>query len=243
VTVRFDGGPTLSQQPNPQNTSLRDLVEIGNDGNYHIHFTSGGQEIQAQVDGFPNGRFNPTRRLVAYGMTGNNVIQVDRSITLPAWLFAGSGNDLLQGGGGNDVLVGGAGNDTLIAGQGRDLLIGGSGAAQLVGNSGDDILIAGTTAFDHNQAALAAIMAEWTSARSYADRVANLSGTGSGPRANGNVFLIASGPAETVFANNAVNVLHGGSGMSWFFAKRSGAVIDIIDGLHDSEIVEDLGHS
>ena len=65
-----------------------------------------------------------------------------------------------------------------------------------MGNSGDDILIAGTTAFDHNQAALAAIMAEWTSARSYADRVANLSGTGSGPRDNGSVFLMASGPAR-----------------------------------------------
>src|SRR5262249_45165041 len=161
--------------------------------------TPGGQEIQAQVDAFPNGRFNPTGRLVAYGITGNNVIQVAGSITLSAWLYAGPGNDLLQGGGGNNVLVGGGGNDPLIAGSGRDLLIGGAGAAQLTGNSGDDILIAGTTAFDHNQAALAAVMAEWTSARSYADRVANLSGTGSGPRNNDNVFLIASGPNATVF--------------------------------------------
>src|SRR5262249_38292167 len=90
-------------------------------------------------------------------------------------------------------------------------------------------------------AARAAIMAEWTSARGYAGRVANLSGTRSGPRANGDVFLIASGPGATVFATSAVDVLHGGSGTNWYFAKRSGFVTDIITGLHDGEIVEDLG--
>jgi hypothetical protein len=237
VTVRFDGGPTLSQQPNPQDPTLRDLVVTGNDGNDHIHFTPGGQEIQAQVDGFPNGRFDPTGRLVAYGVAGNNVIQVAGSITLPAWLYAGPGNDLLHGGGGNDVLVGGGGNDTLIAGGGRDLLIGGCGAAQLVGNSGDDIMITGTTAFDGNEAALAAIMAEWTSARDYATRIANLSGTGSGPSSNGNYFLIASGPNATVFDNGVSDVLNGGSGMDWFFANLAQ---DSIHGQHDSEIVESL---
>jgi hypothetical protein len=110
-----------------------------------------------------------------------------------------------------------------------------------VGNSGDDIMIAGTTAYDNNEAALAAIMAEWTSARNYADRVANLSGTGSGSSANSHVFLIASGPSATVFANTSVNVLHGGSGMNWYFAKQSGSVLDVLTGLHDGEIVGDLG--
>jgi hypothetical protein len=55
--------------------------------------------------------------------------------------------------------------------------------AQLAGalvdrlDAGDDLLIAGPTAFDADLAALAAVMAEWTSARNYADRVANLRGT------------------------------------------------------------------
>jgi Ca2+-binding RTX toxin-like protein len=237
VTVRFDGGPTLSQQPNPQDASLRDLVVTGNDGNDHIHFTPGGQEIQAQVDGFPNGRFNPTGRLVAYGVAGNNTIQVAGGITLPAWLYAGPGNDLLQGGGGNNVLVGGAGNDTLMGGRGQNLLIGGSGAATLNAGSGDDLLIAGTTAFDNNEVALAAIMAEWASGRDYATRIANLSGTGTGPRNNGDYFLIAGGPNATVFDNGAVDVLSGGSGMDWFFAN---VAQDIIHGRRDSEIVVGL---
>ena len=106
-----------------------------------------------------------------------------------------------------------------------DLLIGGSGADLLHGGSGDDLLIAGTTAFDANDVALAAIMAEWTSGRSYATRVANLSGTGSGPRANGNFFLKASGPDATVFDDNDIDVLIGGSGMDWFFADLSQDIV------------------
>src|SRR5205823_15095646 len=136
---------------------------------------------------------------------------------------------------------GGAGDDQLIGGNGPDLLIGGLGADQLVGNSGDDLLIAGTTAFDDNLAALDAIMAEWTSARSYAERVANLSGTGSGSRNNGETFLTVGGPTATVFDDGAVNQLQGASGMNWYFANMSGSVKDIIRGLNDWEIVEDLG--
>jgi hypothetical protein len=115
----------------------------------------------------------------------------------------------------------------------------------LLSSAGEEVagmLVAQTTppasAFDHNQAALAAILAEWTSARSYTDRVANLSGTGSGPSNNGNYFLIASGPSATVFDNGASNVLHGGSGLDWFFANLA---TDTLTGLHDQEIVEVLG--
>ena len=80
-------------------------------------------------------------------------------------------------------------------------------------------------------------MAEWTSGRDYATRVANLSGTGSGPRNNGDYFLMASGPDATVFDDGAIDVLNGGSGMDWFFANLSQ---DIIHGRRDAEIVESL---
>ena len=126
------------------------------------------------------------------------------------------------------------------SGQTRNIVTQASGPAKILFVD-DDLLIAGTTAFDGDLAALDAIMAEWTSARSYAERVANLSGTGNGPRANGDVFLMASGPGATVFDDGAVNWLQGASGMDWYFAKRSGSVTDIITGLRDSEIVEDLG--
>ena len=85
-----------------------------------------------------------------------------------------------------DVGQGGAGDDLRIGGRARDLLIGGAGAGHLIGGAGDDILIGGTTAFDANEQALAAIRAEWNSARDFATRAANLAGTGTGAGGTGN---------------------------------------------------------
>ena len=93
------------------------------------------------------------------------------------------GNDLIAGGAGNDILIGGAGKDTLIAGPGRDILIGGKGGDTLIAvetrhglgkQAGGSILISGTTAYDANDAALSAIMAEWASGRPRFARVHDL---------------------------------------------------------------------
>jgi Ca2+-binding RTX toxin-like protein len=183
----------------------------------------------------------PTSRFVVYGQAGNDVIDAGATIT-PAWLFGGDGNNILIGGDGNDVLVGGDGNDILIGKGGRDLLIGGAGADTLNAGQGDDILIAGFTDFDHNDAALAAIMAEWTSNHSYADRMANLSGTGSSNRLNGDTYLIAQGPAATVHSDSSIDVLYGGGGRSndWFFADLDGPFADVLHGRKKGETVLDL---
>ena len=95
----------------------------------------------------------------------------------------------------------------------------GGGADRLGGGPGDDILIGGTTAFDANEQALAAIRAEWNSARDFATRVANLSGIGTGPRANGNFFLWLDGPEATVFDDGAADVLNGAAGLDWDFTS------------------------
>src|SRR5207244_10343257 len=141
------------------------------------------------------GTFAPTGKVLAFGEAGDDDIQVAGGISLPAWLYGGDGNDRLKGGAGNNVLEGGNGDDTLIGGRGRNLLIGGLGADRIIGNAGDDLLISGTTAFDSDQLALAAVLAEWSSQREYATRIANLIGTGSGPsfanRLNSNYFLQA----------------------------------------------------
>jgi len=64
-------------------------------------------------------------------------------------LFAGAGNDALQGGAGNDLvsdtsgnnlLDGGAGNDWLSRGAGNDLLIGGTGNDVIKGGAGTDVI-------------------------------------------------------------------------------------------------------
>src|SRR6266446_10861510 len=94
--------------------------------------------------------------------------------------FGGSGNDVLNlsGSSANNVVVGGGGTDRLIGGQGRDLLIGGAGQSTLQAGAGGDILIGGTTTYDNNAAALAAVLAEWSRTDiDYLTRIAHLNGT------------------------------------------------------------------
>jgi len=163
------------------------------------------------------------------------------SITNSAWLFGGAGNDRLKGGNGHDVLVGGDGDDLLIGGQGRDLLIGGIGADRIVGNADEDILIAGTTAYDAWEDALCCLMAEWTSARSYSQRTANImAGTSltNGFRLNGD-----DGPLQTVFNDDDLDTLTGSQGQDWFFANRvadNGGVLDKVTDQAANELWNDI---
>jgi hypothetical protein len=61
--------------------------------------------------------------IVATAVSGNNKITLNSTVTDPA---------VLQGGSGNDTLIAGAGTDTLYAGTGKDVLEGGSGVDTLV---------------------------------------------------------------------------------------------------------------
>ena len=139
------------------------------------------------------------------------------------------------------MLVGGDGDDKLKSGQGSDLLIGGRGRDKLKGGGGDDLLIAGFTAFDANNTALNAILAEWTSGRDYPTRIANLRGDGSGPRLNADFYLKAQGADATVFDDDDANddKLSGDSGRDWFFANL-GHHKDRITDLHAGEFADNL---
>jgi Ca2+-binding RTX toxin-like protein len=142
-------------------------------------------------------------------------------------LIGGTGGDHLIGGGGNNVLLGGAGNDVLVGGgMGRNLLIGGGGNDSLTAG-GSSILLAGTTTFEAQTAggnfqAVNAIMAEWTSADSYAVRVQRLSGTQAGGK-NGTTFLTTMPPATATVSAGATDVdsLVGGVSPDWFFATAA----------------------
>jgi len=101
------------------------------------------------------------------------------------------------------MLVGGGGSDRLLGGLGRDILIGGAGQSTLQAGSGGDILIGGTTTYDTNAAALAALVAEWGSSDDYATRITN---------------LIANLNGNTVHDNGMADSLYGGAGMDWYFA-------------------------
>jgi hypothetical protein len=140
---------------------------------------------------------------------------------------AGSGNDVVYGGYGTNQLYAGRGNDVLVGlgtsnflfgGLGRDVLIGGPGQSFLYGGVGDDLMIAGTTDFDSTDAALTAILNEWSSGNSFATRVGHLQGTIAGGT-NGPILL----DAATVHANGARNHLFAGLGQNWYFAHVGGA--------------------
>src|SRR5205823_7575752 len=124
------------------------------------------------------GSFFTISRVVVYRQGGTDIIKTAAqtlngtltNVSVPVMFFAGNGNDILNltGSGSNantvipnNVLVGGGGTDRLIGGQGRDILIGGPGASTLQAGSGGGILIGGTTSYDNNAAALAALLAEW----------------------------------------------------------------------------------
>jgi Ca2+-binding RTX toxin-like protein len=210
-----------------------DLLVGGTSANDHIIFTpaSGGQ-VTAKLNGVVLGTFAPTGRLLAYGQGGNDDIQVSGSLALSAWLDGGEGDDRLSGGAGNDVVLGGAGADLVIGGQGRDLLIGGAGADRIIGNADDDVLISGFTAHDTSHTALAAIMGEWTSGRTFAERVAALE-TGVGA---GNAYrLKATGTDATVSDDGAQDVMTGGAGSDWFLFNADGSAKDTVTDLSTFE--------
>lgn len=131
------------------------------------------------------------------------------------------GNVTLNGGEGNDILLGGSKHDLLIGGNGRDLLVGGQGYDTLSGDAGDDILIGGTIASAINtQAALTAIMAEWTSSDSLATRqnhLLNGGGLNSTNKLNN---------ATVKNDSNASDRLNGNSDTDWFFQSASDVLVD-----------------
>jgi Ca2+-binding RTX toxin-like protein len=173
------------------------------------------------------GSFFTISRVVVYSQGGDDIMRTSPQdfgggtliyVPIPVMFFAGNGNDVLNGGGSAvaNVLVGGGGADRLFGGQGQDILIGGAGASTLKAGSGGDILIGGTTDFDGNAAALAALLAEWSSGNDYATRIAHLT---MGGGLNGAYLLKTSSThssTDTVHDNGLVDKLIGGTGTDWF---------------------------
>jgi hypothetical protein len=98
------------------------------------------------------------------------------------------------------------------------------------------MLIAGSTIYDNNEVALAALMAEWTSSDSLATRIADLTDNTASPYftggLNGNYFLLDSGPNQTVYSDSSADTITAGSGPDLIFASAS----DKITGLTAADV-------
>ena len=161
-----------------------------------------------------------------YGRNGNDVIDGGdgndriRGGNHNDIIRGGDGVNLLYGDGGNDIIVGGGQFDYGNGGNGRDIIIGGASGDRLDGGRGDDILIAGTTIYDHDDAALNALMAEWSSSAGYSTRIANIRSGG------GSLNGIKLEAGTTVQNDGVRDTLIGRGGRDWFFADVSGSDAD-----------------
>ncbi len=117
--------------------------------------------LRAVVNGTWFGPYSGITSIQVLGQAGNDCINIDGSITIPAFIDGGLGDDKIDGGSGNDTLLGGSGrdcidggkgndfidagadNDTASGGEGNDIVLGGSGNDLLYGGSGRDLLIGG----------------------------------------------------------------------------------------------------
>lgn len=218
------------KQTDTQDPSKTNLVWGGTSGVDAYAFVPGFVLIQAQ-----NNQFFPASLVVAVGGYNGKLIVFGQAMpdlifadvsNLPVYFDGGDGDDVLVGGRAGDTLLGGAGNDILFGGtlstDGNDLINGGSGddllfghygADTIYGGSGSDLILAARVSFDLNLSAAAyAIQAEWQSARPLAQKVANISGTGSPDRNNSGYFLQ---PAVTVFDDGEVDQIFGDGDNDW----------------------------
>jgi Ca2+-binding RTX toxin-like protein len=231
---------TAAVQADPGVATKSALVVQGTAGADSLVLSpAAGNAVALSVNGYSVGSFAAPggaafAHLLVYGNGGADTIRLAGSLSVPAFLFGGDGNDTLDASGStaNNVLAGGAGNETLLGGSGRDLLIGGTGADTLRAGSGGAILIGGTTDYDANIPALLAIMREWGRTDvDYNTRLKHLQGSLSGGL-NGSYRLTKS----TVHDNNTIDNLYGGAGLDWFFVGN-GKNKDRVFGQTSGEVV------
>ncbi len=228
TTAKLSG---IMLSPDSLDATKMQLTVGGTAGVDSITFLpAAGGKVSVNMNGHMNGPFAVNGRLVALGQAGNDLITVNSAITLPAYLYGGAGNNQLAAGSGDSVLVGGSGTNILIGGTGHNLLIAGTGPAKLystrqgmrVGPTSGSILVGGSTNFDQNDVALAAIMQEWGSTDAYATRVSKIKG---GTLAGG-VALTSTTVHQP--PAHVVDQLYASTGFDWFLAP---SVFDQILGI------------
>lgn len=240
VAIVFAGGPKLSQRLDaaPFDKTERSVFYVGTAGNDDMQIENGAVagEVVVSMSGLPAVTFLPSGRVVGHAGDGHDTMRATGDFAFPVWFYGEGGDDRLKGGAGNDVLFGGAGSDLLVGKAGRDLLAGGVGADRIVGNADDDILISGYLEFGDTpvETAVSYVMLEWTSARTYEERLRNITdGSGTADGENEGYFLQW---LNTVHDDLEEDVLTGSSGSDWFFANiNDDRITDLRDDVFANE--------
>ncbi|HEV2296849.1 MAG TPA: PKD domain-containing protein [Tepidisphaeraceae bacterium] len=216
TTITIDSPPPLpgsaSLVNDPVHPGRQMLLVEGTAGADRIVFATGKTGlIEVKLGNRSLGTFADISRIIVNGGDGDDMINAG-SVAVPVVLFGGAGNDTLTGGANHDILIGGAGDDDLDGGQGDDLLVGGADRDKLDSQHGNDVLVGAALAFEHDSAALHAVLAEWTRTDlSLTQRISNLLNGGG---RNGSVVLSGA----NVLEDNAADTLSGTEGADWLLS-------------------------
>lgn len=97
-----------------------------------------------EVKGFGETQtYNNVTKIFGDAGIGDDVINIDASVTVNANLLGGDGNDQIRSGFGNDNIDGGEGDDQLLSGAGDDTISGQGGNDLIFGNAGADVISGG----------------------------------------------------------------------------------------------------
>jgi hypothetical protein len=206
----------------PWDSTKTALRVIGTDGADTIQFVQQGNQdrIKVLVNNVSYGEFTFTGHILAYGLGGNDLIDVTDNIENVAVLLGGEGNDELSGGAGSAILLGGGGNDVIEGAKSRSILIGGDGSDRLVGGREDDILIGDVVQDQFDLSSLVHALGLWNLSVTYTQRI-----------------TLLGGPSKildlTILADDDSDLLTGGSGKDWYFAGR----VDKVSGQASDEVL------
>ena len=162
-------------------------------------------------------------RIEVFGQGGDDNIQIESPVTLPALILCGSGNNFVRTGGGPSVVVTG-GTSEIEGGSGRNVLIGGSGTRSIKPASAATSSSPARPITTRTSPRLRAILPQaWAAPdMTYSDRVARLTGTATSS---------AGPPAITPDHDHrppGQSSLQGGPNGDWFFAPKPPASLDDI---------------
>lgn len=224
----------------------------GSEWNDQISVRNLGGQLSAQVISFFPDRVDPAidyfdlsdvTHIEMNGFDGDDVLTAI-GVDIPILAFGDEGNDQIVGGLADDILVGGEGSDRIVGNQGDDALFAGFGADIVIDGAGNDLVVSSESFFEFFPVALKEIHAEWTSSRSYEERVTNLTDpeNASEDRLNHYAFLIpAEAPEDeggSIIPDGDPDVLFGdASGQDLFFAELA---VDRLLGRRPNEDVFDI---
>ena len=171
---------------------------------YDWSINLGTASIEWMSAGFGNDTINAATQTIGVIVFGNGGDDTITGSGFADTLWAGAGNDTVNGGNGDDVIVGGGGADALSSGDGNDQIYTDGADASLDGGNGTDALhITGGSGMTVN---LATTHFEWVI--DYAGGADTLNAASAGS----NVVIFAGGGGDTVTGGSGDDVLWGEAG-------------------------------